>query len=76
MVKLQMSIEHETISITNIYINIYYIFNMIVEAEDAAVPRGDTEDAEVYRKPGDEDSICQLMDPEKVSQDSFSLNTV
>ncbi|XP_023344096.1 E3 ubiquitin-protein ligase HERC2 [Eurytemora carolleeae] len=36
-----------------------------MQAEDAAVPRGDTEDAEVYRKPGEEDSICQLMDPEK-----------
>ena len=38
----------------------------LMKAEDAAVPRGDTEDAEVYRKPGEEDSICQLMDPEKV----------
>ena len=37
------------------------------KAEDAAVPRGDTEDTEVYRKHGDEaDSVCQLMDQEKV----------
>jgi len=36
-----------------------------MQAEDAAVPRGDTEDTEVYRKHGDEDSVCQLMDPEK-----------
>ena len=39
----------------------------ICKAEDAAVPRGDTEDTEVYRKHGDEaDSVCQLMDQEKV----------
>jgi len=37
-----------------------------MQAEDAAVPRGDTEDTEVYRKHGDEaDSVCQLMDQEK-----------
>ena len=37
-----------------------------MQAEDAALPRGDTEDTEVYRKHGDEDSECQIIDPDKV----------
>jgi len=36
-----------------------------MQGEDAAVPRGDSEDTEVYRKHGDEDSICTLVDPDK-----------
>ncbi len=62
-----------------------------LKAEDAAIPRGDTEDTEVYRraflseiiiqtgngqnkifllmcvrKHGEENSACELLDPEKV----------
>lgn len=36
-----------------------------MQAEDAAIPRGDTEDTEVYRKHGEEASACEPMDPEK-----------
>lgn len=38
-----------------------------MQAEDAALPRGDTEDTEVYRKHGEEDSECQIIEPDKVN---------
>ena len=44
----------------------HLIIIFCVQAEDAAIPRGDTEDTEVYRKHGDEDSECQTIDPDKV----------
>jgi len=43
-----------------------------MQAEDAALPRGDTEDTEVYRKHGDEDSECQIIDPDKEGLSCYS----
>jgi len=43
-----------------------------MQAEDAALPRGDTEDTEVYRKHDDTSSIPPMPDPEKESLNCYT----
>jgi len=43
-----------------------------MQAEDAAIPRGDTEDTEVYRKHGDQDTDCQILSNEKEGLNCYS----
>jgi len=43
-----------------------------MQAEDAALPRGDTEDTEVYRKHDDTTSIAPIPDPEKESLNCYT----
>ena len=42
------------------------------QAEDAAIPRGDTEDTECYRKHGVEPPLPELPDPEKEALNCYN----
>jgi len=46
-----------------------------MQAEDAAIPRGDTEDTEVYRKHDDTSSVAPLPDPEKEALNCYPASS-
>lgn len=46
-----------------------------MQAEDAAIPRGDTEDTEVYRKHDDTASLAPLPDPEKEALNCYQSSS-
>jgi len=46
-----------------------------MQAEDAALPRGDTEDTEVYRKHDDTSSVPPLPDPEKEALNCYTASS-
>jgi len=46
-----------------------------MQAEDAALPRGDTEDTEVYRKHDDTSSMGPLPDPEKEALNCYPASS-
>ena len=46
-----------------------------MQAEDAALPRGDTEDTEAYRKNDDTSTVPPLPDPEKESLNCYTASS-
>ena len=45
-----------------------------MQAEDAAIPRGDTEDTEVYRKRDEVDTVREIPDPEKEALNCYTAS--